>query len=72
MYIKELSKEEFDRFTNIYPIKSIYQTSQYGSLMRNQGYNDIYIGLMDNNKMLAASLILVKKESKFIYFLEII
>ncbi|MBO5095323.1 MAG: peptidoglycan bridge formation glycyltransferase FemA/FemB family protein [Bacilli bacterium] len=67
MYIKELSKEEFDRFTNIYPIKSIYQTSQYGSLMRNQGYNDIYIGLMDDNKMLAASLILVKKESKFKY-----
>lgn len=67
MYIKELSKEEFDKFTNIYPIKSIYQTSQYGSLMRNQGYNDIYIGLLDGNKMLAASLILVKKESKFKY-----
>lgn len=67
MYIKELSKEEFDRFTNVYPIKSIYQTSQYGALMRNQGYNDIYIGLLDNNKILAASLILIKKESKFKY-----
>lgn len=67
MYIKELSKEEFDRFTNFYPIKSIYQTSQYGNLMKNQGYTDIYIGLVDNNKIIAACLILIKNENKFRY-----
>jgi peptidoglycan pentaglycine glycine transferase (the first glycine) len=67
MYIKQLSKIEFDNFTSIFPIKSIYQTSQYGNLMRNQGYNDIYIGLIDNNKIIAASLILIKNESKFKY-----
>lgn len=67
MYIKELAKEEFDKFTDIYPIKSIYQTSQYGNLMRNQGYQDMYIGLMDDNKIIAASLILIKNESKFKY-----
>lgn len=67
MYIKELSKEEFDKFTNNYSIKSIYQTSQYGNLMKNQGYNDMYIGLIDENKVIAASLILIKNESKFKY-----
>lgn len=67
MYIKELSKQEFDNFTNIYPIKSIYQTSEYGNLMRNQGYSDLYIGLIKDNKIIASSLILIRKESGFKY-----
>ena len=67
MYIRELSIEEFDNFTNSYPIKSIYQTSEYGTLMKNQGYNDIYIGLIKDEKIIGASLILIKKISKFKY-----
>jgi len=67
MYIKELSKEEFDKFINNYPIKSLYQTSEYGNLMRNQGYKDIYIGMIKNNELVVASLILVMTEDKFKY-----
>ena len=67
MYIKELSIEEFDEFTDSYPIKSVYQTSEYGTLMKNQGYNDMYIGLIDDDKIIGASLILVKKISRFKY-----
>lgn len=67
MYIKELSKDEFDLFTNTYDIKSIYQTSQYANLMKNEGYDYLFVGLIDNNTCIAASLILILNESKFKY-----
>ena len=67
MVIKELTKDEFDKFTNNFQVKSIYQTSQYGNLMLNQGFKNIYIGLFDNDILIGGSLILIKKESKFKY-----
>ena len=67
MYIKELTNEEFNNFTNTFKDYSIYQTSEYGFVMNTQNYDSIFIGLIDDNKILAASLILIEKESMFKY-----
>ena len=67
MYIKELTNEEFNNFTNTFKNYSIYQTSEYGFVMNTQNYDSIFIGLIDDDKILAASLILIEKESMFKY-----
>lgn len=67
MYIKELTNAEFNMFTDNYPQFSIYQTSEYGFIMNTQNYTSVFLGLIDNNKILAATLILIEKEGMFKY-----
>lgn len=67
MYIRELTIEEFNLFTNSFIYSSIYQTSEYGQIMNTQNYNSIYLGLIDDNKIIAASLILIEKLNMFKY-----
>lgn len=67
MYIKELTTEEFNSFTDNFIYSSIYQTSEYGFVMNNQNYNSMFLGLIDDNKILAASLILIEKINMFKY-----
>lgn len=67
MYIKELTNAEFNLFTDSYPYFSIYQTSEYGFIMNTQNYTSVFLGLIDNNKIIAASLILIEKEGIFKY-----
>ena len=66
MRIKRLTSDEFEGFTKTFPIKSIYQTKQYGSVMDKHGYTSMYIGLVEE-EIIAACLILIKKESGFKY-----
>ena len=61
MKIIELSKEQFNEFSKNHRYRNIYQTSNYGDLMNKHGFNSIYIGLMDNDKLIAATLILQSK-----------
>lgn len=68
MYLKELSNEEFNHFTEHFIQGSMYQTAEYGLLMNTQGYDTVLLGLMDNeNKLVAASLILIHKRYGFKY-----
>lgn len=67
MYIKELTNKEFNSFTDSFTDFSIYQTSEYGFVMNTQNYNVLFLGLIDDNIIRAASLILVEKESMFKY-----
>lgn len=67
MQFKELTNEEFIEFTNNFKFKSIYQTPEYGFIMNNQGFDSIIVGLLENNKIIAASLILIRKENGFKY-----
>lgn len=68
MYIKELTNVEFNFFTNGFKDFSIYQTSEYGFLMNTQNYTSIFLGMMDDfDKIVAASLILIEKNSMFKY-----
>jgi lipid II:glycine glycyltransferase (peptidoglycan interpeptide bridge formation enzyme) len=62
MQIIEITKEQFDRFAIMHKNHNFYQTSQYGTLMSRHGFMDSYLALVDdNNNILAASLVLVKK-----------
>ena len=67
MYIKELTNQEFNMFTDNFFMSSIYQTSEYGFIMNTQNYNTIFLGLIDGNKILAATLILIEKNQMFKY-----
>lgn len=67
MYIKELTNAEFNSFTDCFVDSSIYQTSEYGFIMNTQNYTSLFLGLIDDNKILAASLILIEKEGMFKY-----
>ena len=65
MILKELTNEEFKNFTDTFYIKSIYQTVEYAFVMGNQGYDCIFLGLCDNNTIVAASLFLIDKNKKY-------
>jgi lipid II:glycine glycyltransferase (peptidoglycan interpeptide bridge formation enzyme) len=68
MYIKELTNAEFNLFTDSFPYFSIYQTSEYGFIMNTQNYTSVFLGLIDqNDKIVAASLILIEKNNMFKY-----
>ena len=67
MYIKELTNAEFNLFTDKFHYFSIYQTSEYGFIMNTQNYTSIFLGMIDDNKIVAASLVLIEKEGIFKY-----
>lgn len=67
MFIKELTNDEFRKFTKNYNISSIYQTVEYGLVMNHQNYSTMFLGLCDQSGILAASLILVEQKNKFKY-----
>lgn len=68
MYIKELTNQEFNDFTDTFMYSSIYQTSEYGFIMNTQNYSSIFLGLIDeDNKIKAATLLLIEKKNMFKY-----
>ena len=68
MVLKELTNEEFYTFTINYPLKSLYQTNSYAFVMHEQNYDSVFLGLIDdNNRCVAASLILIEKKNNFKY-----
>lgn len=65
MYIKELNKEEFEKFVQSNPIGNFYQSYNYAELMTKNDFTYEFIGLVDNTDTIyAASLILIKKLSR--------
>lgn len=67
MTFKELSKQEFDTFANRFIPSTPYQTSTYGETMISQGYTPYYLGLTSNDKIMAATLVLIKSDGSFKY-----
>ena len=67
MYIKELTTEEFNSFTDSFMYSSIYQTSEYGFVMNTQNYTSMFLGLIDDEKIVAATLVLIEKINMFKY-----
>lgn len=68
MHIRELTVPEFDLFTKNYSYGSIYQTSNYGYIMNEQGFEPFILGMVDqNNTVYAATLLLVEKNMIFKY-----
>lgn len=67
MIIKELTNQEFKDFTKKYKLSSLYQTPEYGFVMNEEKYDTLFLGLVDNDTILAASLILIKSKGKLKY-----
>jgi len=67
MELRELTNQEFNNFTQVFKDKSIYQTSEYGFIMNNQGFDSVLLGLVKDEIVIAASLVLIKKISGFKY-----
>ena len=66
MILKELTSEEFNAFTNNNNC-SIYQSSNYAHVMNKQKFDCLYYGIIDDNKIYGASLILINKIHGFKY-----
>ena len=67
MEIKLLTNAEFLEFSKKFKPSSIYQTIEYAFTMQQQGYEAMFVGLIDDNYLKAASLILVNKINGFKY-----
>lgn len=68
MRLKELTNEEFLKFSKSYNMKSIYQTIEYAFVMNKQKFDAMFIGLVDeSDNIVAASLILIEKNGHFKY-----
>lgn len=67
MYIKQLTNNEFKEFSKNFNPSSIYQTVEYAFTMNDQDFHTIFLGLIDNNQIKAASLILIQKVNGFKY-----
>ncbi len=62
MKIVKLSPEQFDQFSQSHPLHTYYQTSNYGYLMSNEGFEPEYYGFLnDQNMLIGATLILIQK-----------
>lgn len=66
MLFREITNEEFINFISN-KNTSIYQTPEYGFIMNNQGYTSLILGLINDNNIIAASLVLIRKENGFKY-----
>ena len=67
MEFRELTNQEFINFITNCPLKSIYQTPEYGFIMNNQHFSSILLGLVKDNIVKAATLVLIRKEEGFKY-----
>lgn len=67
MIIKQLTNEEFTNFANNYSQKSLYQTKEYAFVMNKQNFESIFLGLIDNEQIVAASIFLIEKLDGFKY-----
>jgi len=67
MIIREISEEEYSKFISTYPFSSIYQTVEYASVMKKQGYNYLFLGGFDGDNIVAASLLLIERIKGYSY-----
>ncbi len=61
MYLRELSLNDFKGFVENNIIGNAYQTVSYAMLKAEEGYDYEFIGLISDNSIIAAALILYKK-----------
>jgi len=67
MKLKQLTNEEFKNFSKQFRPSSIYQTTEYAFTMNEENFDSFFLGLVDNDVIRAASLILVRKINGFKY-----
>lgn len=61
MRLIDLTIEEFEEFSSTHPLRNYKQTSSYARFLGERGFSYDYIGLVDGDVIVAASLIVYKK-----------
>lgn len=61
MKLKKLNSSEFKRFAKKHPQATFHQTKEWGKLKESNGWHTYLIGLEDNQKIVAATMILSKQ-----------
>lgn len=67
MQLRELTNDEFDKFSRNFSFFSMYQTREYSFIMHKEGYETSTVGLFDNREIVGAALILIKEINKLKY-----
>ena len=68
MLLKELTNQEFTKFTDYFELHSVYQTKEYAFVMNHQNFESIFLGLInEKNQILAATLVLIDKTHNLKY-----
>ncbi len=68
MVLTELTATEFTRFSDYFSTHSFYQTEYYASVMQNQGFESVFLGIINEKKQIvAATLVLIDKAHNFKY-----
>ena len=60
MKLTTLSKEEFKKFADNHPQITFHQTEQWANLKKVNGWDSYYVGLVEDDKILAGALLLSK------------
>ena len=60
MKLVNLSSEEFKKFADKHPQITFHQTKEWANLKKVNGWDSYYVGLKDNNKIVAGALLLAK------------
>ena len=70
LQIKKIDSDTFNKYLIEKKIETPYQTDEYGKTMQAEGYEVLYVGMIDDsNKLLATSLILIETNDKVKYAL---
>lgn len=67
MTIKQLNNEEFKTFCENFEPSSVFQTTYYAFTMNEHNGDALFVGLMDDNVLKGASLIIIQKVNGFRY-----
>lgn len=67
MILRELTDLEFNKFKNSFNSSSLYQSVSYKDVMKQEKFETLLLGLVDNDNILAASLIIIEKKGKIKY-----
>lgn len=60
MNFRELKIDEFEKFAYSSELFTFHQTKEWANLKKKNGWDSLYVGLEEDNKIVAAALILVK------------
>ena len=61
MVFRELTEEEFSKFTQDYKLKNFIQTTNMANLRKSLGWDIYYVGIEEDKKIIAASFISSRK-----------
>lgn len=62
MKFTELTEAQFRNYFNQSPLKTFLQTPEIGKLRKSNGWKTYYVGVIENDQVIAASMILSKPE----------